>query len=118
MYCFKQILEVASYKTPVVWPLTFHLKNYSSKMNKNAGYCWRSKDKLISHVLLWAPTQGDTSLGQLTKTYINQLCVDNGCSLKELPVAIDNRDGCGERERAKGIHAISIMMMIIMIYIY
>ena len=35
--CFEQILEVAPQKTVAVWPFTFHLKNYSSKI-RCAGY--------------------------------------------------------------------------------
>ena len=32
--CFEQILEAAAYKTAVVRPLTSHLTNHPSKMNK------------------------------------------------------------------------------------
>ena len=34
MCCFEQILEAIPYDTTAVWPLTFYLKNYPSKMNK------------------------------------------------------------------------------------
>ena len=46
-------------------------------------------------------TQGHTSVGWPAKTYIQQLCVDTGCRLQDLPKAMANRDGW--RERFKGI---------------
>ena len=33
---------------------------------KHAGHCWRSKDTLISNILLWTPTHGHTSVGPLS----------------------------------------------------
>ena len=38
--------------TAVVWPLTSHL----IRRTRHVGYCWRSKDKLISNVFLWINT--------------------------------------------------------------
>ena len=68
--CFQQILEAAPYKT-------HHLK---------------SKDKLRSNVLLWTSTHKYTSVGQLTKAYIHQLCSNTGCHLEDLPKTIANGD--------------------------
>ena len=42
--CFKQILEVAPYKTAVVRSLTSHLTNYSNKTNKT---CWLLLEKWL-----------------------------------------------------------------------
>ena len=58
-----------------------------------ARHCWRSKDELISKILLWTPTHGHTSIGCSARTYQHQLCADIGCSLEDLPGAIDNKDG-------------------------
>ena len=33
------------------------------RRTKHAGHCWRSKDELISDVLLWKPTHGHASVG-------------------------------------------------------
>ena len=46
----------------------------------HAGHCWRSKDELISDVLLWTPTYGQAKAGRSALTYIQQLCEDTGCS--------------------------------------
>ena len=37
---------------------------------RHTGYSWRSKDKLISDVLLWTPSHGCTSLGQPARNYL------------------------------------------------
>ena len=55
-------------------------------------HCCRSKDKLISDVLLWTPLHGHASVDQLTRTYIQQLCTDTGCSLEDLSGAIYDRN--------------------------
>ena len=62
---------------------------------KPAGHCWRSKNELVSDVLLWTPSHRPTSVGPLT--YLQQLSVDTGYSLEDLLVAIDDRDGWRER---------------------
>ena len=53
---------------------------------------WRSKDELKSDVLIWPPADGDTSVDRPVKTYIYQFCSNTGCSLEDLPKAIDDRD--------------------------
>ena len=51
------------------------------------------------------------SVGQPARTYIQQLCTDTGCSLENLPEAMNDRDKwCAreserERERVKEIRA-------------
>ena len=66
-------------------------------------YCWRSRDELISDILLWAPSHGRSKAGGPAGTLIQQLCADTGCSLEDLPGAMDDRDGW--RERAREIRA-------------
>ena len=73
------------------------------RRTRHAGHCWRSKDELISDVLLWTPTHGYPSVGRPAKTYIHQLCEDTDCHLEDLPHAMADRDGW--RERVKGIRA-------------
>ena len=91
MCCFEQILKVTSNKTAVVQPLTSHLLNYPSKMNKMCrGHCWRSKDKLISDVLLLTLTHGHTGFSWPVRTYIHKLCVDTGYSLEDLRGVMDD----------------------------
>ena len=65
------------------------------------GHCSRSKNKIISDVLPWTPSNGCASAGRLTRTYVQQLCADTGYSLEDLTVAMDDMDECRESEREK-----------------
>ena len=76
---------------------TYHPWRKLSKLD-DAGYCWRSRDKLISGVLLWTPSHGRAKAGQPARTYIRQLCEDMGCSSEDLLEAMNNREGWRERE--------------------
>ena len=64
---------------------------------RHAGHRWRSKHELISDVLLWTPSHGRVKVRRTARTYIQQLCADTECSLKERPGAMDDRDGWRER---------------------
>ena len=81
-------------------------KTIQVRRTRHAGYCWKSKDKLISDVLLWTPSHGRATVGRPARTYIQQLCADTGCSLKDFPEAMDDRDGW--RERVREIRASSV----------
>ena len=61
------------------------------RQTRRVGHYWRSKDKLISNILLWTPTCGHTSVGWPAMTYILHLCADIGGSLEDLPGAIYDR---------------------------
>ena len=45
-------------------------KTIQVRRTRHAGHCWRSKDKLISDVLLWTPTYGRAKAGRPAQTYI------------------------------------------------
>ena len=60
---------------------------------------WRSRDKLISDVLLWIPSHGQAKAGWPARTYIQQLCANMECSPEDLLEAIDDRKGWWERVR-------------------
>ena len=62
-------------------------------------HCWRSRDELISDVLLWIPTYGRAKVGRQARTYIQQLCEDTGCSSEDLPEAMNDREKWWERVR-------------------
>ena len=47
-----------------------------------AGHCRRSRDELISDVLLRTPTHGRAKAGRPTRAYIQQVCEDTACVLK------------------------------------
>ena len=60
------------------------------RRTRNAGHCWRSRDELISDVLLWTPTNGRAKAERPDWIYIQQLCEDTGCSPEDLPEAMND----------------------------
>ena len=78
-------------------------KTLQVRQTRHAGHSWRSRDELISDVLLWTPTYGRAKAGWPARTYIQQLCEDTGCSPEDLPEAMNNREKWRERDR--DIHA-------------
>ena len=54
------------------------------RRTRHAGYCWRSRDELISDVLLWIPSHDQTKAERRARTYIQQLCEDTRCSPEDL----------------------------------
>ena len=68
-------------------------KTIKVRRTRHAGHCWRSRDELISDVLLWTPSHGGAKTGRPARTYIQQLCVDMGCSPEDLPRAMNDREG-------------------------
>ena len=62
------------------------------RRTRHAGYCWRSRDELISDVLLWTPSYGREKARRPARTYIQQLCKDTGCSPEDLPEAMNDRE--------------------------
>ena len=74
-------------------------KTIQVRWTRHAGHCWRSKDELISDVLLWTPTYGQAKAGRPARTYIQQLCEDTGCNPEDLPEAMNNREKWRERVR-------------------
>ena len=80
-------------------------KTIQVRWTRHVGHCWKSKDKLISDVLLWTLSHEWAKAGWPARTYIQQLCVDTECGLKDLPWAMDDRDEW--RERVREIHASS-----------
>ena len=83
--------------------LPFIMKTIQVRWTRHAGHCWRSKDELISNILLWTPSHIRAKAERLTRTYIQQLCADTGCNLEDLPGAMDDRAGWWKRVRK--IHA-------------
>ena len=75
------------------------MKTIQASRTRHAGHCWRSRDELISDVLLWTPTYGRGKAGQPAQTYIQQLCEDTGCSPEDLPEARNDREKWRERVR-------------------
>ena len=74
-------------------------KTIQVRRTRHAGHCWRSKDELISDVLLWTPTYGRAKAGRPARTYIQQLCEDTGCNPEDLSEAMYDREKWRERVR-------------------
>ena len=81
------------------------MKTIQVRRTRHAGHCWRSRDELISDVLLWNPTYGQAKAEQPARTYIQQLCEDMECSPEDLPVVMNDREQW--RERVRDIRASS-----------
>ena len=81
------------------------MKAVQIRRTRHAGHCWRSKDKLISDIILWTLSHEQAKAGWPARTYIQQLCADTGFNLEDLPGTIVKRDGWWERVRE--IHASS-----------
>ena len=105
----RAILNKSRRQHPTRHQLDGHLppitKIIQVRRTRHAGHCWRSKDELISDVLLWTPTHGRAKAGRQARTYIQQLCEDTGCCREDLPRAINDREKWWER--VKDIRATS-----------
>ena len=84
-------------------------KTIQIRRARQARHCWRSKNELISDVLMW-----NLSHGRPTRTYHQQFSKDTGYSLEDLPGAMDDRDGWRERVREIRVS----MMMIMWVYYF
>ena len=84
--------QLYSYLPPI-------MKTIQVKWTRHVGHCWRSKDELISDILLWTLSHGRTKVGRPARTYIQKLCADTGYNLEDLLGAMDDRDGWRERVR-------------------
>ena len=105
----RAILNKSWWQHPTRHQLYDHLppitKTIQVRWTRHAGHCWRSRDKLMSDVLLWTPTHGQAKAGRPAWTYIQQLCEDTGSSPEDLPEAMNDRENW--RERVRDIRATS-----------
>ena len=99
----REILNKSWRQYPIRHKLYGHLppikKTIQVRRARYAGHYWRSKDELISDVLLWTPTYDRAKAGQPGRTYIQQLCEDTVCSLEDLSEAMSDREKWRERVR-------------------
>ena len=88
----RAILNKSWRQHPTSKQLNGHLppitKTIQVRRTRQAGHCWRSRDELISDVLLWSPTYCRAKAGRPARTYIQQLCEDTVRSAEDLPEAI------------------------------
>ena len=95
----EQVLATTSHETPTIRTLAPIMKTIQVRRTRHTGHCWRSKDELISDVLLWTPTYGRAKAGRPARTYIQQLCEDTRCNSEDLPEAMSDREKWRERVR-------------------
>ena len=99
----RAIFNKSRWQHPTRHQLYGHLppitKTIQVRRTRHAGQCWRSRDELISDVLLWTPTYDREKAGRPARTYIQQLCEDTGCSPEDLPEAMKDREKWRERIR-------------------
>ena len=130
----RAILNKSWRQYPTKHQLYSHLppitKTIKARRTRHAGHYWRSRDEFISDVLLWTPSHSRVKAGWPARTYIQQLCVDTGCSPEDLPEAMDDREGWRYRVRdirADGVtrwwwyisyYNLSFQHIYIYIYIY
>ena len=92
----RAILNKSWRQHPTIHQLYGHLppitKTIQVRRTRHVGHCWRSRDELISDVLLWTPAYGQAKAGRPARAYIQQLCED-------LPEAMNDREKWRERFR-------------------
>ena len=74
-------------------------KTKQARRIRHAKHCWRSKDEIVSDVLLWTPAYGQSKAGRPARTFIQQLCDDTGCNPENPPKAMNDRETWRERVR-------------------
>ena len=103
----RAILNKSWRQHPIKQQLNSHLppitKTIKIRWTRHAGHCWRSRNELISDVLLWTPSHGRAKAGRPARTYIQQVCADTGCSPEDLPKAMNDTEVW--RERVRNIRA-------------
>ena len=99
----RAILDKSGRQHPTRHQLYGHLppitKTIQVRRTRHAGHCWRSRDELISDVMLRTPTHGRAKAGRPARTYIQQLREDTGCCPEDLPEAMNDREKWRETVR-------------------
>ena len=97
MYIYYYIYIYTYYYIYIIYIIIYCIHIHTR--TRHAGHCWRSRDELISDVLLWAPTYSRAKAGRSARTYIQQLCEDTGCIPGDLPEAMNDWEKWRERVR-------------------
>ena len=116
----RTILKKSWRQHPTRHQLYGHLSPFTKtiqvRRSRHAGHCWKSRDELISDVLLWTPTYGRAKAGRPARIYIQQLCDDTACSPEDLPEAMNDREMWRERVRVTRAHGTTWWYIYIYIY--
>ena len=99
----RAILNRSWQKHPTRRQLYGHLlpitKTIQARRTRHAGHCWRSKDEIVSNILLWTSAYGQSKAGRPARSFIQQLCDDTGCNPEDLPEAMYDRETWRKRVR-------------------
>ena len=95
--CSEQILVATSHNTAAVQPPTTHLENHPSRKPskldeqdmRNTAVEVRTGSKRCAPVDIHTDEQG---FGQPDRTYLQQLCIDTGSGMEDLPGAMNDGD--------------------------
>ena len=69
------------------------------RRTRHAGHGWKNRDELISDTLLRTASYGRAKARRPARTYLQHLYADTGCSLEDLPGAMDDIEGWWENVR-------------------
>ena len=94
------------------------MKIIKIRWTRHVGHCWRSRQELISDVLLWTHSHGRAKVERPAWTYIQQLCANTGCNPEDLLESMDNREGWRENVRDIRADGVTWWWWYIYIYIY
>ena len=83
------------------------------RRTRHAGHCWRSKDELLSDVLLWILAYSQAKAGRPARTYKQQLCKNTGCSPEDQSEAMNDRENW--RERVRDIRASGTTLLLLLL---
>ena len=102
-WMLRAILNRSWKQHPTKQQLYSHLppitKTIQIRWTRHAEHCWRSRDELISDVLLWTPSHGQVKAGWPARTYTRQPCEDTRYSPEDLLKAMNDRERWRERVR-------------------
>ena len=76
----EQVQEPTPHKAAVP-PIT---KTIKFRRTRHARHCWRSGDELISDIPLWTPSHGRAKTRRPSRTFVQHVCTDTGCSFEDL----------------------------------
>ena len=88
----EQVLEATPKKHQLYGHLPPITKTIKVRRTRHAGHCWKSRDELISNILLWTPSLSQAKAGRPAWTFIQQLCEDTACSPEDLPKVVNDRE--------------------------
>ena len=118
---FKAILNKSWRQHPTQHQLYGHLplitKTIQVRRTRHAGHCWRSRDELISDVLLWTPSYGLAKAGRPARTYIHTAAMWGYGMLPRRPAWGDEQLGKVAREGQGYLCGRHFMMMMMIKHI-